>query len=95
MVFRKTPEGRLLTGLFALRSDAGPEHYAAALRQRIQAVFGLEPAGEPLLWAGHVGLTRPGGPACNASTTAYWPGPAATAAAWRCPSCWAGRWRGN
>ncbi|WP_374422688.1 NAD(P)/FAD-dependent oxidoreductase [Chromobacterium sp.] len=60
--FRKTPEGRLLTGLFALRSDAGPEHYSAALRQRIQAVFGLEPAGEPLLWAGHVGLTLSGRP---------------------------------
>lgn len=60
--FRKTPEGRLLTGLFALRPDAGPEHYDAALRQRIGAVFGLEPAGAAQLWAGRVGITPSGLP---------------------------------
>lgn len=60
--FRKMPEGQLLTGLFALRADAEAEQYAAALRQRVRAVFGLELDAAPRLWAGQVGLTPSGLP---------------------------------
>lgn len=60
--FRKMPEGQLLTGLFALRPDAETEQYAAALRQRVRTVFGLEFDAAPRLWAGQVGLTPSGLP---------------------------------
>ncbi|POZ60665.1 NAD(P)/FAD-dependent oxidoreductase [Chromobacterium alticapitis] len=63
--FRKTPEGRLLTGMFSLSAGRSEQWHADQLRRRIVAVFG-EDAGAARLWSGRVGLTPSGQPSLAA-----------------------------
>ena len=74
--FRKTPEGRLMTGLFALNSKASAPWHAQELRERIQAVFGVLPGPCGHLWAGRVGVTPDGVPSLQsvAPTILSWTG---------------------
>lgn len=74
--FRKTPEGRLMTGLFALNRKASAPWHAEQLRERIQAVFGVETEFCGPLWAGRVGVTPDGVPCLQtvAPTILSWTG---------------------
>jgi glycine/D-amino acid oxidase-like deaminating enzyme len=60
--FRKTPEGQLLTGLFALQPRMAPDEYVRQLQLRIKTTFGVQGGAAPRLWAGRVGVTPSGRP---------------------------------
>jgi sarcosine oxidase len=59
--FRKTPEGRLITGMFPLyRVNAA--FLQGQLRERVRRTFSARPGQLTHLWAGRVGLTPQGLP---------------------------------
>ncbi|WP_066331047.1 NAD(P)/FAD-dependent oxidoreductase [Azohydromonas lata] len=70
--FRKTPQGKLMTGWFALNRHASASSHAEHLRQRIQTVFGVKPAPSEDIWAGRVGLTPDGLPRLFAQGAGVW-----------------------
>lgn len=60
--FRRLPDERILTGMFATRDKLDASAIESMLADRIAYVFGVQPGRMTDLWAGRIGLTASGTP---------------------------------
>jgi sarcosine oxidase len=60
--FRRLPNGRVLTGMFATQERLVREQVEQLLCRRFGAVFGVRPRAMTDLWGGRIGVTRSGLP---------------------------------